>query len=157
MLMPSQLQNYALYEIEEILNKNKQSIRNFEGHYLDISLIQQSSNTLILQEQLHGTKSLKTEATHLEDGLNLELVMCLEKYYRLCTTTQAVCSSLTVVEEQGNISGSTFITKLRSEGHIVIIVASFGIAALLLQCGRTTHSHFKILIILIEESCYKIN
>ncbi|KAL2938140.1 ATP-dependent DNA helicase PIF1 [Bienertia sinuspersici] len=64
MLTPSQLQNYALYEIEEILNRNNRSIRDFEGMpYPDISLVQQSSNTLTLQEQLYDTESLKTEAT----------------------------------------------------------------------------------------------
>lgn len=43
-------------------------------------------------------------------------------------------------------------TKLRSEGKIVLAVASCGIAALLLQGGRTAHSRFHIPLILTEES-----
>ncbi|KAL2923342.1 Hsp70-Hsp90 organizing protein 1, partial [Bienertia sinuspersici] len=55
MLTPSQLQNYALYEIEEIPYRNNRSIKDFEGMpYPDISL-------------LYDTESLKTEATQLED------------------------------------------------------------------------------------------
>lgn len=39
---------------------------------------------------------------------------------------------------------NTICYKLRSEGHIVLCVASSGIAALLLPGGRTSHSMFKI-------------
>ena len=43
-------------------------------------------------------------------------------------------------------------TKLHSEGKIILAVASSGIAALLLEGGRTTHSRFHIPLILTEES-----
>jgi hypothetical protein len=43
-------------------------------------------------------------------------------------------------------------TKLRSEGKIVHAVASCGIAALLLDGGRTTHSRFHIPLNIIDES-----
>lgn len=39
---------------------------------------------------------------------------------------------------------STIITKLRSRGKIVLVVASSGIASLLTEGGRTSHSRFKI-------------
>jgi len=38
------------------------------------------------------------------------------------------------------------ITSFRSKGLIVLSVASFGIAALLLPLGKTAHSKFEILI-----------
>ncbi|PIA25570.1 hypothetical protein AQUCO_11100024v1 [Aquilegia coerulea] len=41
---------------------------------------------------------------------------------------------------------------LRSEGHIVIMVASSGIASLLLTGGRTTHSTFKIPFEVLDDS-----
>ena len=47
-------------------------------------------------------------------------------------------------------------TKLRSEGKIVLAVASSGIAALLLQGGRTAHSRFHIPINITEESTCEI-
>ena len=49
------------------------------------------------------------------------------------------------------------MTKLQSEGKIVLAVASCGIAALLLQGGRTTHSRFRIPINIIDESTSEIN
>ena len=46
----------------------------------------------------------------------------------------------------------TIICRLRSEGKIVIAIASSGIAALLLPGGRTAHSRFQIPIIVTESS-----
>jgi len=48
------------------------------------------------------------------------------------------------------------MTKLQSEGKIVLAVASCGIAALLLQGGRTTHSRFRIPINITDESTCEI-
>jgi len=58
-------------------------------------------------------------------------------------------------------TGKTYLwraitTKLRSEGKIVIAVASCGIAALLLQGGRTAHSRFRIPINITDESTCEI-
>ena len=49
------------------------------------------------------------------------------------------------------------ITYFRSKGLIVLSVASFGIAALLLPLGKTTHSMFKIPIDAHETSTYSIS
>ncbi|GKE45453.1 putative DNA helicase, partial [Tanacetum coccineum] len=49
----------------------------------------------------------------------------------------------------------TMSDALRSQGHIVLNVASSGIAALLLEGGRTTHYQFAIPINILEDSmCY---
>nr|KAJ0213656.1 hypothetical protein LSAT_V11C400223910 [Lactuca sativa] len=58
--------------------------------------------------------------------------------------------------------GKTFLWKtisaaIRSEGEIVLNVASSGIASLLLTGGRTAHSRFIIPINLNEDSYYRIN
>lgn len=50
----------------------------------------------------------------------------------------------------------TLISKLRSQGDIVLSVASSGIAATLLPGGRTAHSRFKIPIVLDEFSLCSI-
>ncbi|KAH1127282.1 hypothetical protein GYH30_016021 [Glycine max] len=57
-------------------------------------------------------------------------------------------------------TGKTFIwrtlaSSLRAENQIVIIVASSGIASLLLPGGRTAHSRFKIPVPIFEDSTYK--
>ncbi len=46
---------------------------------------------------------------------------------------------------------TTFLSHLRGQGKIVLVVASSRIASLLFLGGRTTHSRFKILIDLHEE------
>ena len=51
--------------------------------------------------------------------------------------------------------GKTYLRKvivsaLRSKGKIILLVASYGIAALLLPFGKTAHATFKILVNLIE-------
>ncbi|GKD18676.1 DNA helicase [Tanacetum coccineum] len=50
----------------------------------------------------------------------------------------------------------TLISALRSEGKIVLAVASSGIASLLLPSGRTAHSRFKLPLELTEESLCRI-
>ncbi|XP_071741764.1 uncharacterized protein [Rutidosis leptorrhynchoides] len=54
-------------------------------------------------------------------------------------------------------TGKTFlwkaiITALKARGKIVLAVASSGIASLLLPSGRTTHSRFKLPLVLTDES-----
>jgi hypothetical protein len=50
---------------------------------------------------------------------------------------------------------TTFLSHLQGQGKIVLAIASSGIASLLLLGSRITHSRFKILIDLHDEStCY---
>jgi DNA replication protein DnaC len=64
------------------------------------------------------------------------------------------------VEGHGG-TGKTYLwkaitTKIRSEGKIVLAVASCGIAALLLEGGRTAHSRFHIPLTNTDESTCEI-
>ncbi len=52
---------------------------------------------------------------------------------------------------------NTIVVKLRSEENIVICVASYGIVALLLDVGQTTHSTFKLPIQINEASICAID
>lgn len=47
---------------------------------------------------------------------------------------------------------NAIITELRSRGQIVLVVASSGVAALLLPSGRTAHSWFRILVDIDDRS-----
>ncbi|KAF9262972.1 hypothetical protein L218DRAFT_798459, partial [Marasmius fiardii PR-910] len=50
---------------------------------------------------------------------------------------------------------NTITAKLQSERHVVLMVASSGIAALLLSNRSTSHSRFKIPIeVTAESTCY---
>ncbi|XP_056690166.1 uncharacterized protein [Spinacia oleracea] len=73
MLTTNQLQNYALYEIELILNRNNRSLTNYGSMpFQDRSLVQQTSNKLILEEQMYDVGTLADEASTLKGGLNPE-------------------------------------------------------------------------------------
>lgn len=48
----------------------------------------------------------------------------------------------------------TIINKIRSEGLTVLVVASSGIASLLLPSGRTAHSRFNIHLLVTDGSSY---
>src|SRR5690348_4456506 len=52
---------------------------------------------------------------------------------------------------------NTLLARVRKEGHIALAVATSGIAALLLEGGRTAHSRFKIPMKLGEASTCNIN
>jgi hypothetical protein len=153
-LSDSQLQDYALCDIERLLNKNARSLREFETMpYPNTLLLSQSSNRLLQEELDYDRVVLAEEHNKLLKGLNYEQ----RKIY------DAVIGSVT--EKKGGVffvyghggTGKTYlwrtlICRLRSEGKIVIAVASSGIAALLLPGGRTAHSRFQIPINVTDSS-----
>ncbi|XP_021769697.1 uncharacterized protein LOC110733937 [Chenopodium quinoa] len=104
------------------------------------------------------THAQTQESNHLQRGLKVEQKKILD------TLLQSVYRQegwVFFVYGSGGI-GKTYlwralISKLRSENHIVLAVASSGIASLLLPGGRTTHSRFKIPFALNEYSCCNID
>ncbi|KAL6299926.1 PIF1-like helicase-domain-containing protein, partial [Sparassis latifolia] len=71
-----------------------------------------------------------------------------EAYRRILKSVEHESGHLFFLSGPGG-TGKTFVyntvcNKVRSEGWIVLCVASSGIAALLLKGGRTAHSMFKI-------------
>jgi hypothetical protein len=153
-LSDSQLQEYALCDIERFLNKNARSLREFETMpYPNTLLLSQSNNRLLQEELDYDRIFLADEHMKLLSDLNYEQ----RKIYG------AVIGSVT--ENKGGVyfvyghggTGKTYlwrtlICRLRSEGKIVIAVASSGIAALLLPGGRTAHSRFQIPINVTDTS-----
>ncbi|XP_028117858.1 ATP-dependent DNA helicase PIF1-like [Camellia sinensis] len=110
-------------------------------------------NRLIFEHQQLHNEAQQTDAEIIIDRLNNDQR----------TTYDAITSS--VFENKGTIfflnggagTGKTFLynaiaLKCRSLGHIVITVASCGIASLLLVGGRTAHSTFSIPLDVLENS-----
>ena len=108
----------------------------------------------LLLEHLH----LQHEAEHSDVLSNVDKLNDAQ----LATYTAIISS---VIEDKGTtffLSGgagtgkiflyNTIATKLRSLAHIVITVASSGIASLLLLGGRTAHSTFCIPLDVLENS-----
>ncbi|KAJ9557686.1 hypothetical protein OSB04_012300 [Centaurea solstitialis] len=112
---------------------------------------------LVNEELNYDTNELKV----LHEGLFFSLNQCQKQAYA------AIMNS--VNNEQGDLifihgrggTGKTFlwntiISKVRSDGKIVLPVATSGIAALLLPNGRTAHSRFRIPLNLTSESTCEI-
>ncbi|XP_021836944.1 ATP-dependent DNA helicase PIF1-like [Spinacia oleracea] len=157
-LTTNQVQNYALYEIELILNRNNRSLTNYGGMpFPDMSLVQQTSNRMILEEQMFDIATLVDEASNLEASLNPEQSSV---YHQILEAIENRIGGVFFIYGSGGTGKtylwSTLISRIRSQGHIVIAVASSGIAALLLHSGRTAHSRFSIPIHLNENSCCRI-
>nr|XP_023883470.1 uncharacterized protein LOC111995771 [Quercus suber] len=120
-LTEEQIQDHALFEIEQILVKSGRSLKEFDGiKYPNVSTIRENNNRLLQEELDFDSGGLYFVYGHGGTG----------KTYLW----------------------KTLIACLRSQGKIVLAVASSGIAALLLPGGRTAHSRFQIPIIVTEES-----
>ena len=69
----SQLQNYALCEIEQILIKSGRSLHEFESIPYPNTLLLRQSNNRVLQEELdYDRNSLVAEHIKLLIGLNID-------------------------------------------------------------------------------------
>ncbi|XP_020082082.1 uncharacterized protein LOC109705725 [Ananas comosus] len=153
----AEIQNYVLCELELLLNKNNSSLVQFKLPLPNRLLMEDSNNRLLREELDYDSNALRAEHMELFKGINRDQLIVYS----------AVLSS--VYEERGNLffvyghggTGKTYlwrtiIAKLRSEGRIVLAVASSGIASLLLPGGRTAHSRFKIPVKLDEFSTCEI-
>lgn len=70
-----QLQNYALCDIERLLNKNGRSLREFETmSYLNTLLLREGNNRLLQEESDYNRISLAEEHIKLISGLNCEQI-----------------------------------------------------------------------------------
>jgi ATP-dependent DNA helicase PIF1 len=84
----------------------------------------------------------------------------LDAYQKIIASVDTGVGSMFFVDGYGG-TGKTYLWKtisyrLRSEGKVVLNVASSGIASILLPGGRTAHSQFAVPLVLSKESCCKI-
>ncbi|XP_062000159.1 uncharacterized protein LOC133717461 [Rosa rugosa] len=144
-LPDSELRNKLLFELEQIFNKSSSSLKDHQLPMPDASKIFNLDNRLLREELDYDCIQLKREHMNLLAQLN----QCQKIVYDEVITAieKKTCNTFFVHGYGG--TGKTFlwhtiINKLRSEGKIVLAVASSGIASLLLPNGRTAHSRFKI-------------
>ncbi|XP_063944772.1 uncharacterized protein LOC135146765 [Daucus carota subsp. sativus] len=158
-LNEKQLQFFALAEIHDLLKSIGKSIKDFSqmpqppNSYLDCNL-----NNLIIEETSYDMAAMKNEYDDLISKCNKEQ---LQVYTSVMESIEKQEGGLFFVYGSGGCGKTylwrTLISKLRSERHIVLPVASSGIAATLMPGGRTAHSRFKIPIVLDEYSMCAIN
>jgi len=157
-LTASQKKTYTLIEIEKLMQQAGRSLKN----YPDIELpnadeLQELGNRLINEELNYDRDSLKEELQTILKNINPEQK---KAYDAIMESVENGLGKQIFVEGHGG-TGKTYLwkaitTKLRSEGKIVLAVASCAIAALLIPGGRTAHSRFKIPLNITEESTCEI-
>lgn len=149
----SELKGGILYELEVALGQYGKSLQEFGMPMPPDGLLNILTNRAIMEEKCYNRVELAREREMLIPKLNTEQ---REIFNIIMSSVANNTQEIVFVYGHGG-TGKTFlwktiITTLRSEGKIVLAVASSGIASLLLPSGRTAHSRFKIPLELTDES-----
>ncbi|KAL8094160.1 hypothetical protein AgCh_035870 [Apium graveolens] len=157
-LTTAQTEAYALVEIESLMQKLGKSLKDIDGMpQPDSSLTRDIENRLLNEELNYDRAALK---------------ILLEKYLHALNHFQRIAYDAivhSVQRDEGKLffisglggTGKTFLwntitLKLRSDSMIVLLVATSGIASLLLPNGRTAYSRFRIPLDVAAESTCEI-
>lgn len=147
-------QALCLYEIDLLLRRHGKSLKDFPTlPSVDPNLIVQCKNRLLQEELNYDHEKLTLVHEMMFSSLNSKQ---RDIYTEILNSVNNHKGGLFFVYGHGG-TGKTFlwqtiIAKLRSEGRIVLAVASSGIASLLIEGGRTAHSRFRIPLDLDESS-----
>ncbi|CAH1451561.1 unnamed protein product [Lactuca virosa] len=154
-----ELKNLTLFEIQQILLRNNSTLKNFKNMpYPDVESVSSSNNRLITEELDYDVPVIKNDYDRMFLALTNEQ---RNIFLNIMSAIQENKGGVFFVYGYGG-TGKTFLWKtisaaIRSEGNIVLNVASSGIASLLLPGGRTAHSRFIIPFELTEDSFCNIN
>jgi ATP-dependent DNA helicase PIF1 len=158
-LSDDDLQQFCLLEIDNYLRENGKCLDDFEcmpqllisnnGNFNNILLDNEMRYDCVEMSMLHDQ--------HFSNLNDDQLVV----YHGVIEAVSKELGSMFFVDGFGG-TGKTYLYKtisykLRSEGKIVLNVASSGIASILLPGGRTAHSQFAIPLVLSKESCCRID
>ncbi|XP_052627755.1 uncharacterized protein LOC111912983 [Lactuca sativa] len=154
-----EVKNLTLFEIEQILLQNNSTLKNFtKMPYPDVESVSSSNNRLIIEELDYDIPVMKNEFDHMFLALKNEQ---RNIFLNIMSAVKENKGGVFFIYGYGG-TGKTFLWKtisaaIRSDGNIVLNVASSGIASLLLPGGRTAHSQFILPFELTEDSFCKIN
>ncbi|GKD52405.1 DNA helicase [Tanacetum coccineum] len=152
-----ELQGYILYELEAILNGFGKCVRDFGLQSPLEHLLKDLENKLLMEEKNYNWELLMQDAIRSVPKLNCEQKKIYDLIMNAFTRNE---QELLFVYGHGG-TGKTFLWKtiissLRSQGKIVLAVASSVIASLLLPAGRIAHSRFKLPLELTDESLWHV-
>jgi hypothetical protein len=145
--------DYALFLIDNLLKEGGRSLRDFP--YMPVPIfpwLNVEINPLIADQLDYDCAQQREE---LEGRLRQVNNGQRSAYDRIVNSIERESGELYFLQGSGG-TGKTFVyntvcCKVRSEGKIILCVASSGIAALLIRGGRTAHSMFKIPIENLDE------
>ncbi|XP_074327785.1 uncharacterized protein LOC141665699 [Apium graveolens] len=149
-----EIQNYALAEIEKLLNDVGKSLRDFHMMpFPDERFFHTFVNRLIAEETSYNREELRLNHDKAHKNLNSRQ---LDVYNAVVDNVNKNKGGMFFVYGSGGCGKmflwQTLCSRFRSEGKIVLPVAGSGIAATLLPGGRTAHSRFKIPLKLDQSS-----
>jgi hypothetical protein len=143
---PENVHDYGLFLVNELLRDLGHSLDGFPPMPLPQIDWSPLADNPYIAEQLaydihHERQNADTQSVQLNDDQK-------HAYHVIVQSVLDNQGSIYFVNGAGG-TGKTFLyrticSRLRGDGHIVLCVASSGIAALLLPGGRTAHSMFKI-------------
>ncbi|PWA98889.1 DNA helicase [Artemisia annua] len=148
-----ELRGGVVYELQVLLALHSKYLKDFGLPSPPEGLLNMFRNRAVMEERNYNREELAAESRSLIPQLNVEQKDVFDTIMRAVTQQK---QELLFVYGHGG-TGKTFLWKtviatLRSQGKIVLAVASSGIASLLLPSGRTAHSRFKIPLQLADES-----
>jgi ATP-dependent DNA helicase PIF1 len=158
-ISPEEIKRLCLTEIDKILRANGRTLSDFECmpqiQFDDVDIF---DNIFIANELSYDADEMRLKHEELFTSLNHEQ---LSAYNQIVDAVTNNLGRMFFVDGFGG-SGKTYLWnalsfRFRSEGKIVINVASSGIASLLLPGGRTAHSQLGIPLTLTEESICKLD
>jgi ATP-dependent DNA helicase PIF1 len=157
-LSPEELKQICLLDIDNFLRENGKCLEDYKFMpQLSISNNGRFNNVLIENEFKYDCSEMKKL---FEDHLSNLNSGQLAAYQEIISVVDNGAGSMFFVDGYGG-TGKTYLWKtisykLRSEGKIVLNVASSGIASILLPGGRTAHSQFGIPLVLTKEANCRI-
>ncbi|KAH1249451.1 ATP-dependent DNA helicase pif1 [Glycine max] len=154
------LQNLVLLEIEQLLQANQRSLRDYPSmpYPEDANCPTYLDNSLILAELDYNNQELRSEFEHIFSHMTDEQTSIYNQIVEVVNKDER---GMFFLYGYGG-TGKTYIWKtlassLRADNKIIIMVASSSIASLLLPGGRTAHSKFKIPVPVFEDSTCNIH
>ncbi|KAJ1701031.1 hypothetical protein LUZ63_000810 [Rhynchospora breviuscula] len=145
------LRDHILYELEDMLISRGYSLQSVKLPQPTEERMYGGNSTLLGQQLSYNTVDLREQVPGLLSSLNNEQRCILEK---ITDSVQNRQGKQFFVYGPGG-TGKTHLwsaltAKLRSQGKVVLTVASSGLSSLLLQGGVTAYSRFKIPIKLTD-------
>ncbi|RZB69477.1 hypothetical protein D0Y65_039007, partial [Glycine soja] len=156
----SNLMNLVLLEVEKLLQANQRSLKDYPSmpYPENANLLTHADNNLILFELNFNNEELRSKFLNLFSQMTDQQAKIYNQIIQAVNKNEG---GMFLLYGYGG-TGKTFIWKtlaasLRADNKIVIMVASSGIASLLLPGGKTAHSKLKILVPIFEDSTCNIH
>ena len=152
----------AFQIIEGLLQHHGKSLKDFPGMPIPTENVTgfQELSKIMTEELTYKREEQWEKASNCEKQMNADQA---KVYYKVIESVLTENTEQTLFFVDGPAgTGKTFLynailAKIRSEGKIALAVASSGIAAELLEGGRTAHSRFKIPIPILPTSTCNIS